>query len=213
MPQAAVSERRLDSRSRILDAALDVFTERGFEGASARQIAARAGTNHGLIAYYFGGKKKLWQATVDHAFGDMQAQLEAALEKNAEADARTRVASVIREHVQYVAQHPAFVRLMYEEGKRRGERMRWIVDRHVQPLYDVLAKLMRDVGRPIGLPSEVSPAHVFYALAGASGLIFHQAEECRRLSGVDAFDPIEVERHVQVIEWLLLGPAEAAVRG
>ena len=212
MPQAAPSPSKPETRERILEAALDVFTERGFEGASARQIAARAGANHGLIAYYFGNKKKLWQAAVDHAFGDMQAQLEATLERNAMDDARTRVAGVIREHVRYVARHPAFVRLMYEEGKRRGERMRWIVDRHVQPLYDVLTRLLHEIGRPPvrGLPTEVSAAHLFYVLAGASGLIFHQAEECRRVSGVDAFDPKEVEHHVQAIEWLLLGQSDVA---
>ena len=202
----ALPERRPDTRERILEAALDVFTERGFEGASARQIATRAGVNHGLIAYYFGSKKKLWQATVDHAFGDMQDRLEAALQDDADADPRARAARVIHEHVHYVARRPAFVRLMYEEGKRRGERMRWIVDRHVQPLYDAMAELLRRVGRPTERSPEASPAHLFYVLAGASGLIFHQAEECRRVSGVDPFDPAEVEQHARIVEWLLLGP-------
>jgi TetR/AcrR family transcriptional regulator len=208
MPQVAVSARRSDTRDRILETALDEFADRGFEGASARQITARAGVNHGLIAYYFGSKKKLWQAAVDHAFGDMQAQLETALDGAPETNARERAARVIREHVRYVARHPAFVRLMYEEGKRRGERMRWIVDRHVKPLYDVVAEMLRKAGRPNGLPAEISSAHLFYALAGASGLIFHQAEECRRVSGVDPFDPVEVDHHIQVIEWLLLGAAD-----
>jgi len=206
MTQAALPDRGPDTRNRILEAALDVFAERGFEGASARQIAAQAGVNHGLIAYYFGSKKKLWHAAVDHAFGDMQARLEAALEGSPGSDARSRAARVIREHVYYVARRPAFVRLMYEEGKRRGERMRWIVDRHVQPLYDTLAELMREVGHPLGLDPDVSPAHAFYVLAGASGLIFHQAEECRRVSGLDPLEPAAIEQHARVVERLLLGP-------
>lgn len=213
MSQAVLPQRGPDTRDRILKAALDVFTERGFEGASARQIATRAGVNHGLIAYYFGSKKKLWQSAVDHAFGDMQARLEAALEHDPQADARTRAGRVIREHVHYVARRPAFVRLMYEEGKRRGERMRWIVDRHVQPLYDAISELMREVGHPLGPSPEISPVHAFYVLAGASGLIFHQSEECRRVSGVDPFEPAAVEQHARVVEWLLLGPASEAQEG
>jgi len=212
MAEAVLTERGTDTRGRILEVALDVFTERGFEGASARQIATRAGVNHGLIAYYFGNKKKLWQATVDHAFGDMQARLEARLADDAGADARTRLTGVIREHVRYVARRPGFVRLMYEEGKRRGERMRWIVDRHVQPLYEALNRLILEIGRPSDLPSGIAPVHLFYALAGASGLIFHQAEECRRVSGIDPFDPDEIEKHVRVIEWLLLGAVEEGSR-
>lgn len=198
-------ESRPDRRDRILQAALDVFAERGFDGASTRQIATRAGVNHGLITYYFGSKKRLWQAAVDHAFGDMQARLDAALAQDPEADDRARAARVIREHVRYVARRPAFVRLMYEEGKRRGERMRWMVDRHVQPIYEALAELMRRVGPPRGPGPEVSPVHLFYVLAGATGLIFHQAEECRRMSGVDPFEPAEVEQHARLVEWVLLG--------
>ena len=207
MTQATTPDRGLETRIRILEAALDDFAERGFDGASARGIATRAGVNHGLIAYYFGSKKKLWQAAVDHAFGDMQARLDEALSDSGGDDARTRAARVIREHVHFVARRPAFVRLMYQEGKRRGERMRWIVDRHVQPLYDSVARMIEELERPPGFPASISPAHFFYVLAGASGLIFHQAEECRRVSGVDPFDAAEVEHHAQVVEWMLLGPA------
>ena len=127
-----------DTREKIVRAALDVFTEKGFDAASTRQIAARVGVNHGLIPYYFGTKQKLWQAAVDHAFADMQGEIEAAVQAPALGDARERAARMIRAHVRFVARRPAFVRLMFEEGKRRGERMRWIVDRHVRPLYDAV---------------------------------------------------------------------------
>ena len=78
-PAAPASAAPPETRSRIVEAALEVFTERGFEGASTRKIASRAGVNHGLIPYYFGNKKKLWQAAVDDAFGDMQAETDALL--------------------------------------------------------------------------------------------------------------------------------------
>jgi len=166
--------------------------------------------NHGLIPYYFGTKQKLWQAAVDHAFGDMQANLEALMADSDSADPRERAARMIREHVHFVARRPAFVRLMLEEGKRRGERMRWIVDRHVQPLYDAVARLISQVPRSDGAALDVPPVHLFYVMAGAIGLIFHQAEECRRVSGVDPFDPDTVETHARIVEWMLLGPPSSA---
>jgi TetR/AcrR family transcriptional regulator len=197
-----------DTREGILRAALRAFAQKGFDGASTRDIAASAGVNHGLLRHYFGPKQKLWQAAVDLAFADMQASLDALLADPSIPDDRARAARVIRSHVHYVAEHPEFVRLMFEEGKRRGPRMRWMVDRHVQPLYDAVRSLLDRGSTRGGLPFEIPPVHFFYLLAGAAGALFHQAEECRRVSGVDPFEPEVVEEHARVLERLLLGPPD-----
>jgi AcrR family transcriptional regulator len=198
-----------DTREAILRAALQAFAERGFEGASTRDIAADAGVNHGLLRHYFGPKQKLWQAAVDLAFADMQDTLDALLDDSSPVDERERAARVIRAHVHYVARRPEFVRLMFEEGKRRGPRMRWIVDRHVKPLYDSVAQLLERVRSGVGPSLAMPPVHFFYVLAGAAGALFHQAEECRRVTGIDPFEPAVVEEHARAVEQLLLGPRRA----
>lgn len=53
-----------DTREAILAAALDVFAERGFDGASVRAIAAAAGVDPALVHHYFGTKEQLFLATV-----------------------------------------------------------------------------------------------------------------------------------------------------
>lgn len=53
------------ARERLLDAALEEFSAKGFAGARVREIAARAGLNQQLISYYFGGKAGLYQALQD----------------------------------------------------------------------------------------------------------------------------------------------------
>ena len=47
-------------QDRLLDAAEQLFSEHGFEGASVRDIAAAAGCNIAAVNYYFGGKDKLY---------------------------------------------------------------------------------------------------------------------------------------------------------
>ncbi|MEE4588426.1 MULTISPECIES: TetR/AcrR family transcriptional regulator [Streptomyces] len=49
------------SRRLLMEAARDVFSEKGFAGARVQDIADRAGLNKQLIAYYFGGKEGLYQ--------------------------------------------------------------------------------------------------------------------------------------------------------
>lgn len=61
----AVQARGEDTRRRILETALDLFAAHGYEGASTRQIADRAGVNLPAIQYYFGNKEGLYRAIID----------------------------------------------------------------------------------------------------------------------------------------------------
>jgi AcrR family transcriptional regulator len=213
MARAAAVRATSDSRELILVAALRAFAENGFDGATTRDIAGRAGVNHGLIPYYFGGKQKLWQAAVDRAFAQLGAGLDTVLNDPTVADDRERTGLLIRNYVRFIAQNPEFVLMMHDEGKRRGPRMRYLVDRHVKPLYEAMRVLLeRTQGRGL-LPADIAPIHFHYILAGSVGLIFHQAEECRRLSGLDPFDPAVVEDHARAVEHLLLGPAPKETPG
>jgi AcrR family transcriptional regulator len=54
-----------DNRRAVLDAALTVFADLGFEAASTRAIAAAAGLEQGHLAYYFPSKAALWQQVVE----------------------------------------------------------------------------------------------------------------------------------------------------
>lgn len=58
-----------DTRARLLAAALQLFSERGFAQTSVRAIAEAAGTNVAAIAYHFGDKARLYTATFYEPFG------------------------------------------------------------------------------------------------------------------------------------------------
>jgi AcrR family transcriptional regulator len=195
-----------DSREAILVAALACFVRKGFDATTTREIAAAAGVNHGLIPYYFGGKLKLWQAAVDRAFERLSRDLGSVIEEGSSLDDQARTRLLIRRYVYFVAENPEFVLLMHEEGKRSGPRMRWLVDRHVQRLYDVMTDLMQAAQSRGMLPDDIAPLHFHYILAGSVGLIFHQAEECKRLTGTNPFDAETVEAHARAVEYMLLGP-------
>ncbi|HUC21102.1 MAG TPA: helix-turn-helix domain-containing protein, partial [Streptosporangiaceae bacterium] len=59
------------TRDRILAAALDLFSELSFEGATTREIAARAGVTQPLLNYHFSTKDELWRAAVDGLFEEL----------------------------------------------------------------------------------------------------------------------------------------------
>lgn len=58
-----------DTRARLLQAALRLFSEHGFARTSVRAIAVAAGTNVAAIGYHFGDKAQLYTATFYEPFG------------------------------------------------------------------------------------------------------------------------------------------------
>ena len=190
------------TRERILDAALQVFSERGFEGAKTREIAARADTNLGLIKYYFDSKEKLWKATVDRVFGSLAETVAGAVAGESDRGSLERV---VRELVRFAGRNPAFIRLMNDEGRRPGARMRWLADRHQRPLFETATAILKQPGTRRVLP-DVAPIHLFYALVGAVGMIFSQAPECERLSGIDpTASDAAIDAHADAVVALFFG--------
>jgi AcrR family transcriptional regulator len=63
------------TRERILDAALDLFGERGLTGATVRDIAQRAKVNVAAISYHFGGKEELYRAVAKSIAEGMAARV------------------------------------------------------------------------------------------------------------------------------------------
>lgn len=62
--QRAPSQKSLATRKRILDSAEQLFAERGYAGASIRDIASAAGVQGALVNHHCGGKEQLFFTTV-----------------------------------------------------------------------------------------------------------------------------------------------------
>ncbi|NIF28256.1 DUF1956 domain-containing protein [Pantoea sp. Tr-811] len=58
-------QRGEETRARIVDSALRLFGERGFEGASTRDIATAAGVNAPALQYYFDNKQGVYTACIE----------------------------------------------------------------------------------------------------------------------------------------------------
>ncbi|WP_328439241.1 TetR family transcriptional regulator [Streptomyces sp. NBC_00444] len=57
-----------DTRDRILNAAREEFSERGYEKTSVRAIAKAAGVDSALVHHYYGTKEQVFEAAVEVAF-------------------------------------------------------------------------------------------------------------------------------------------------
>lgn len=74
----------------VIDAAIDLFAEKGPEATSIRDLAARSGVNHGLVYRHFGSKEQLVSAVLDHLSSDQSVLAQAALGPDEMEAAATR---------------------------------------------------------------------------------------------------------------------------
>lgn len=77
----------MTKKEKILESALELFREQGFDGTSMRDIANRAGVATGLAYYYFESKEAIVLAFYDRAYGELEPMLEEA-QKGKKLDAR-----------------------------------------------------------------------------------------------------------------------------
>ncbi len=196
------AEQYEETREKIVTAAVSAFSELGFHGASTREIASRAETNQGLITYHFRSKDLLWRAAADKVFSNLRSVL-ARLRRAEPAggDSREQARESIRQYVRFAAAHPELFRLMVEEGKSADDRMQWLVDTHLKRFYagfeGVLGEHLPEAARSL-VP------HAFYALAGASSLMFAVGPECRRLTGLNTARKQVVEAHADFVSRLFV---------
>jgi TetR/AcrR family transcriptional regulator len=197
----------VETRRAILDAALDLFSERSFDGASTRSIAELAGVTQPLLNYHFAGKEELWRAAVDDLFERFRTSTQQRLSGLRGVDDVTIAKLMVRHFVEFSATNPQLHRIIMQESKRAGARLDWMVETHVRPLYEnAVAMFERLAAR--GELAPVAAAHLYYLLTGAGATVFVLAPECQRLTGVDAFAPEFVAAHADLVVDLLIHATE-----
>jgi AcrR family transcriptional regulator len=95
-----------NTRSRILDAALDLFSEHGFEGTTLQQIADRLGFTKAALYYHFRSKDDLLQALNEPAVRDCESLLE-AYEQLPDTPARRR--RFIEAYLEFLMRHRRWI--------------------------------------------------------------------------------------------------------
>ena len=102
-PLAVATAKAEETRERILDAALKLFRERGFDETTMRDIAAAAGVATGAAYYYFRSKEELVMAFYVRTAEEARDLIPAEIAKS--RDLRKRIQSIIDLKLQQFEQH------------------------------------------------------------------------------------------------------------
>jgi AcrR family transcriptional regulator len=146
--------------ARLLDAAGDVFAERGYAGTSTREIARRAGVPFGALHYHWGSKQLLWQAVFRRLADRTRDTLLATFTPG-------RTLGVLLDHLvdaflDFFAAQRTVVRLCYRASLEEPE-----LHREVHAMFTELEALGRDILRQLAPRLDVDVPAAILVLTNA----------------------------------------------
>jgi AcrR family transcriptional regulator len=200
----------LDTRRKIIDAAIEEFAAHGFEGASTRTIAARADIQHPLVTYHFQTKEGLWRAAISDILAAYKQAFDARLEGLRGVDDTTKLWLIHEDFIRFSAKNTTFHQIMAHVAHAPSRQLDWLIDEYLRHAFDRRAELIRSAQKA-GRFVKGDPYHLEYVFIGAVTRIFMLAAEVEKIMGRSPLDPEFVEEHVRVCLGLFF--REPAKRG
>ena len=191
------------SRRRLLEAGVEVFSERGPDGGSVSMIAARAGINRRMLYHYFGSKEGLYRAALRHVYEQLSSA-EVAL-----ADILLPVEELlerlIRAEYAFLAAHPQHVRLLTWENLRHGKAaLEADLSSFKAPILEAL-RIALDRGQREGrFRADVDEKQLLISCLALSFFYFSNQYTLGRALGFDLTTPEAIEARIRHVVSLLL---------
>jgi len=105
----------------IFEAAKDVFTEKGFDGARMQEIAEKASINKALLHYYYRTKEKLFNAIFERVFGDFIPKVTGMFETD--APLVDKIKFFVEHYIDFILKNPHIPSFIIHELNRHPQRV------------------------------------------------------------------------------------------
>ena len=171
MPRNALNNYRASQTKLqlILRHAARVFSEKGYEGASIRDISRSSGVSLSGLYYYFKSKQELLYLIQRHAFTSILERLERRLAGVEEPEERLRL--LIRNHIQYFLLHPLEMKVLAHEDEALENPYRREVAEIKRRYYERARGIFEEL-RKAGRVRRVNPRVAVLSLFGMMNWIY-----------------------------------------
>jgi AcrR family transcriptional regulator len=213
-PDAGVKPANEETRQRLLEAAMGVFAEKGYEAASVREITDKAGANTAAINYHFRGKQQLYVETAKYAH-----RLCCVGVPFTEWPAGTPAADRLRDFVRTMARqmmaepNESALKLMMREMVHPTEACAEVVREYIRPIADRLMCILVDL-----LPSDTPELKRWLTGFSIVAQCLHYRQNravIRRLMGEERFAALDADavgEHIADFCLAALNASEAGVK-
>jgi AcrR family transcriptional regulator len=197
------------TRSRLLAAALRLISERGYDGVAVDDIVREAGVNKRMVYHYFGNKEGLCGEVLRFVYGELEAIEERLFARRGHGgyggDPAAALGRTVKSYFRFLAEHPAFVRLLQWENLAEGRHlalMRTPVTK--SPMLDHLSDLLKVGERDGVFRRGLDARSVLASLIGLCLVHFSNRHTLSATLGVDLGGKAWLRRAAADTELLLL---------
>jgi len=193
-----------DKHQKIIDAAVNVFAEKGFFNARISDIARQAGVADGTIYLYFNNKYDILISLFEEEIGKIILEVKKLIEK--EEDPRRMLEIFIAQHLGLVRRRKSLAEVLQMELRQSNKFMREYRNTKFIEYIDIISSIIRK-GQEMGLfRPEVKPGIAKRAIFGA-------IDECARLWILNPDTTYDIgETAAQVSRIFLAGLEQPSVR-
>ena len=188
------------TKDRILDAAEEIFSSRGFDGTKVQEIATAAGVNKAMLYYYFKDKDDLLVSVIGRiiqGIGEAIPQYFADSEDTVE-----NIEAFLDFYIGYLARNQSFVRIMAWE-MLSGRHIQTIGKDYIIPVFSLMReKIVEAVDRKTVRP--VSPEHTVFSVVGMNVFYIVASPMFMLILGDDPLSEDMMEQRKRAVKDLLM---------
>jgi len=157
------SSARPATRERVLEAALGVFSEKGFHVATMDEVAERAGVGKGTLYRHFANKETLFTELVRQRLEELEMKARTILD--GQDDVLTMIAKYIRVYFEFFDRNQRLYRLIVQERHDLGGQVQDLYLKQVKRRILVLRRKVFEAGQK-GVLKPLDFETVFYGVMG-----------------------------------------------
>lgn len=188
-----------DVRRALLEAGKSEFANHGYDGARLERIVAKVGCAKRMLYYYFGNKKDVYLAVIEHCYADIRAsEQKLALDSFEPLEALRTLA---RQSFDYHEQNQEFTRLVLQENFQGGKMLAEI-SRNDELRSAALEPIEQILNRGIAqgiFRKDICAADVHYLISALSGFRVDHACTWSSLLKVELLSKEVRCRHLQLL--------------
>ena len=162
-------------RDDILEAAADIFVERGFDAATTREIGERAGVLSGSLYHHFETKEEMLFTLVQDVYSEILASHEELLDAPGSGAERLRL--LVEAHVRHLIANLARTTLALHESRSLSEQHRNVIADAEARYLAVVAELIEQGREDGSLRADADPRLARLVVLGAANWVYRWYSE------------------------------------
>jgi AcrR family transcriptional regulator len=186
-----------DKKEHIINVAIELFAEKGFEGTSIRELAAKADVNLAMINYYFGSKEALFEEMVEQKIAFIRNRLQELVDDKSMSEIE-KVDAIIESYANHFFSNPNYSKVIQQEMlvTHRTNMHEKAIDSFIKNTNNFISIIEKGIKKKVF--KKVDSPLVFATIIGTLNQVLKSKKICNAFLSKDVdTDPYKDDRFKQ----------------